>query len=140
MLLKCWYCRLKQRSGGLRHQIAIGGRYQPTPTIIEAATALYAGHGVQELSRSDAGAINLAQTSNRLEQIIAESRRNNRKVICFVTGVPGAGKTLVGLNIATRHIDPESALYSVFLSGNGPLVKILHEALSRDRVDRKSVV
>ncbi len=110
------------------------GRYQPTPTIIEAATALYAGHGVQELSRSDAGAINLAQTSNRLEQIIAESRQNNRKVICFVTGVPGAGKTLVGLNIATRHIDPESALYSVFLSGNGPLVKILHEALSRDRV------
>jgi hypothetical protein len=110
------------------------GRYHPTPTIIEAATALYAGHSVQELSRSDAGAINLAQTSHRLEQIIAESRQNNRKVICFVTGVPGAGKTLVGLNIATRHIDPESALYSVFLSGNGPLVKILHEALARDRV------
>lgn len=110
------------------------GRYHPTPTIIEAATALYAGHNVHELSRSDAGAINLEQTSRRLEQIIAESRENKRKVICFITGVPGAGKTLVGLNIATRHIDPKSALYSVFLSGNGPLVNILHEALSRDRV------
>ncbi|MDD3765407.1 MAG: DUF2075 domain-containing protein [Nevskiales bacterium] len=110
------------------------GRYQPTPTIVEAATALYAGHNVQELSRSDAGAINLAQTSRRLEQIIAECRAQKRKAICFVTGVPGAGKTLVGLNIATRHIDPDSALYSVFLSGNGPLVKILHEALARDRV------
>jgi hypothetical protein len=110
------------------------GRYQPTPTIVEAASALYAGHSVQEISRSDAGAINLAQTSQRLEQIIAESRARGRKAICFVTGVPGAGKTLVGLNIATQHIDPDSALYSVFLSGNGPLVKILHEALARDRV------
>ncbi|HBG29150.1 MAG TPA: hypothetical protein DDW98_00715 [Gammaproteobacteria bacterium] len=110
------------------------GRYQPTPTIIEAATALYAGHSVQELSRSDAGAINLAQTSRTIERIIAESRARNRKAICFVTGVPGAGKTLVGLNIATLHVDPDSALYSVFLSGNGPLVKILHEALARDRV------
>lgn len=110
------------------------GRYQPTPTIVEAASALYAGHSVQEISRSDAGAINLAQTSQRLEQIIAQSRAQGRKAICFVTGVPGAGKTLVGLNIATQHIDPDSALYSVFLSGNGPLVKILHEALARDRV------
>ena len=111
-----------------------GGRYQPTPTIVEAATALYAGHNVQELSRTDAGAINLAQTNNRLEQIIAESRRQNRKSICFVTGVPGAGKTLAGLNIAAQHNHKESKLYSVFLSGNGPLVNILHEALARDRV------
>ncbi|ULQ47568.1 DUF2075 domain-containing protein [Flagellatimonas centrodinii] len=110
------------------------GRYRPTPTIVEAATALYAGHSVEALSRSDAGAINLAETSQRLEQIIAESRAQRRKAICFVTGVPGAGKTLVGLNIATQHIEPESELYSVFLSGNGPLVKILHEALARDRV------
>lgn len=110
------------------------GRYQPTPTIVEAATALYAGHNVKDLSRSDAGAVNLAQTSSRLEQIIADERRRSRKAICFVTGVPGAGKTLVGLNIATRHFDPDSDLYSVFLSGNGPLVQILHEALARDRV------
>lgn len=110
------------------------GRYHPTPTIVEAATALYAGHNVKDISRGDAGATNLADTSLRLEEIISESRKKNRKSICFVTGVPGAGKTLVGLDIATRHIDPESELYSVFLSGNGPLVKILHEALARDRV------
>lgn len=110
------------------------GRYQPTPTIVEAATALYAGHNVHAPSRSDAGAINLAQTSTSLESIIASSRAERRKAICFVTGVPGAGKTLVGLNIATQHIDPQSDLYSVFLSGNGPLVSILHEALARDRV------
>ncbi|MDH4457163.1 MAG: DUF2075 domain-containing protein [Nevskia sp.] len=110
------------------------GRYQPTPTIVEAATALYAGHNVQALSRNDAGAINLAQTSSSLEQIIASSRAKRSKAICFVTGVPGAGKTLVGLNIATQHIDPGSDLYSVFLSGNGPLVNILHEALARDRM------
>jgi hypothetical protein len=54
-----------------------------------------------------------------------------------VTGVPGAGKTLVGLNIATQHIDKDSELYSVFLSGNGPLVAILREALARDRVRRQ---
>ncbi|MGH8462408.1 MAG: DNA/RNA helicase domain-containing protein [Stenotrophobium sp.] len=110
------------------------GRYHPTPTIIEAATALYMGHNVEDISRGDAGVVNLAETSQRLEQIIAESRATQRKSICFVTGVPGAGKTLVGLNIATRHIEPNSDLYSVYLSGNGPLVKILHEALARDRV------
>lgn len=110
------------------------GHYQPTPTIIEAATALYAGHDVEALSRSDAGAVNLAQTSAELEHIIAESQRLGRKAICFVTGVPGAGKTLVGLNIATRYFQPEDDLYSVFLSGNGPLVRVLHEALARDKV------
>lgn len=110
------------------------GRYHPTPTIVEAAMALYAGHSVHDISRSDAGAINLSQTSDAVSKIIALARRDRRKAICFVTGVPGAGKTLVGLNIATKHIDKESELYSVFLSGNGPLVQILCEALARDKV------
>ncbi len=110
------------------------GRYCPTPTIVEAAMALYAGHSVEEISRSDAGAINLAQTSEVIAEIIASAKRKSRKAICFVTGVPGAGKTLVGLNIATKHINKEAALYSVFLSGNGPLVDILREALARDKV------
>jgi hypothetical protein len=104
-------------------------RYCPTPTIIEAATALYSGHHVEDISRSDAGATNLAQTSSCIEQVIAQCSTRQEKAICFVTGVPGAGKTLVGLNIATR---PASEQHSVFLSGNGPLVKILHEALARD--------
>jgi hypothetical protein len=112
------------------------GRYQPTPTVVEAATALYAGHSVAEISRSDAGAINLTRTSDTLCDIISNSRKSSAKSICFVTGVPGAGKTLVGLNIATKHIDKESDLYSVFLSGNGPLVEVLREALARDKVRR----
>lgn len=112
------------------------GRYQPTPTIIEAATSLYANHSVEDISRSDASAINLSQTSDEVASIIKKSRDNSEKAICFVTGVPGAGKTLVGLNIATTHFDKDSELYSVFLSGNGPLVKILQEALARDKVKR----
>ena len=112
------------------------GRYLPTPTIVEAARALYAGHSVEDISRSDSGAINLARTSKAIDRIIAESRERCIKSVCFVTGVPGAGKTLVGLDVAHRHMDAKSALYSVFLSGNGPLVAVLREALSRDLVQR----
>jgi len=112
------------------------GRYCPTPTIIEAAMALYNGHSVEEISRNDATAINLSKTSEEISSIIKHSRQNSKKAICFVTGVPGAGKTLVGLNIATTHIDKANELYSVFLSGNGPLVAILREALTRDKVLR----
>ena len=110
--------------------------YKPTPTIIEATLALYNGHSVVDISRSDAGAINLSKTSASVAEIINSSRANNEKAIVFVTGVPGAGKTLVGLNIATAHIDKDDELYSVFLSGNGPLVSILQEALARDKVAR----
>lgn len=113
------------------------GRYRPTPTIIEAATALYSGHGVADISRSDASATNLAETSVSVAKIIRESQQESRKSICFVTGVPGAGKTLVGLDVATKHNDKNSELYSVFLSGNGPLVSILQEALARDQVRRE---
>lgn len=112
------------------------GRYCPTPTIIEAAMALYNNHSVSEITRSDASAINLSQTSASISEIIRFSRENSRKSICFVTGVPGSGKTLVGLDIATKYINPDDDLYSVYLSGNGPLVKILCEALARDRVMR----
>lgn len=113
-----------------------GGRYCPTPTIIEAATALYGGHQVEEISKKDAGAENLALTSSTIEGIIKVSKANSYKSICFVTGVPGSGKTLVGLDIATKHFDTQSDLYSVYLSGNGPLVAVLREALALDRVRR----
>lgn len=109
------------------------GRYCPTPTIIEAAKALYSGHCVKDISRSDASAINLSETSDTISSIINHSKQNHKKSICFVTGVPGSGKTLVGLNIANTHIDKTNELYSVFLSGNGPLVDILREALTRDK-------
>lgn len=105
--------------------------YRPTPTIIEAAKALYAKHDVRDISRNDAGAVNLATTSKQIQEIITISRKKKQKSICFVTGVPGAGKTLVGLNIATTHPDGDVD-HAVFLSGNGPLVAVLQEALARD--------
>jgi hypothetical protein len=112
------------------------GSYSPTPTIIEAARSLYARHTVHDITRSDAGAVNLAVTSAAVERIIADTRERRRKAIIFVTGVPGAGKTLVGLNVATRHGSREDAAHAVFLSGNGPLVSVLREALARDDLDR----
>lgn len=116
------------------------GRYRPTPTIIEAASALYGNHSVAELSRSDAGEKNLALTSVAIGDLIDVAKSASKKTICFVTGVPGAGKTLVGLDVATKHMDAKSELHSVYLSGNGPLVSILREALTRDEVARKKVI
>lgn len=107
--------------------------YKPTPTIIEAAKALYSGHSVDEITRSSADEKNLSITSDLIIKIIKKSKNQSKKSICFVTGVPGAGKTLVGLKITTQDIDD---LPSVFLSGNGPLVKILQEALARDKVEK----
>jgi hypothetical protein len=110
------------------------GRYCPTPTIIEAALALYRGHSVGDISRNDATATNLTVTAEAITTIVQDSKDGGFKSICFVTGVPGAGKTLVGLNTATKHQDKKDNLYSVFLSGNGPLVAVLREALARDHI------
>lgn len=115
----------------------IKGRYSPTPTIIEAASALYNNHTVEEITRNDSEAINISITSEAISEIIENSQKNGEKAICFVTGVPGAGKTLVGLNVATKHMDKEQRTTSVYLSGNGPLVTILREALTRDKVKRE---
>lgn len=83
--------------------------YKPTPTIVEAARVLYAHHGVQAIKAFDAGKQNLGMTSRRIEELIDEAKTKDRKIICFLTGVPGAGKTLVGLNIATQHARMPSA-------------------------------
>ena len=113
------------------------GAYHPTPTIIEAAKALYAGQRVEEISRTDAGAKNLSITTAEINRIIEVAKERKQKVICFVTGVPGAGKTLLGLNIATHRRDLDLSTHAVFLSGNGPLVAVLREALARDEYERK---
>lgn len=109
--------------------------YLPTPTIIESAQALYAGQNVREISRCHAGVHNLTRTSDTVIQAIDAARRDGRKLVCFITGVPGAGKTLAGLNIVHNHDLHEGDL-GVFLSGNGPLVKVLREALARDHAAR----
>jgi len=111
--------------------------YKPTPTIIEAAQALYSGHSVTEISRSDASAINLSQTTKAILEIINIAKEEKNKAICFITGVPGAGKTLAGLNIANQHLNANGNEHAVFLSGNGPLVRVLQEALARNEIENQ---
>lgn len=105
--------------------------YDPTPTIIEAAVALYEHHTVEEITKHD-GEIEV--TAKCLDKIINECQNNKRKAICFITGVPGAGKTLIGLQTAIKQFEKENK--AVYLSGNYPLVEVLQEALARDYVKR----
>jgi hypothetical protein len=114
-----------------------GAPYRPTPTIIEAARALYSQHSVEAIKSFDAGKKNLRETSRRIGELAEEARESRRKLICFVTGVPGAGKTLVGLNIATRRRAADLSTHAVFLSGNAPLVAVLRAALQRDEIARR---
>lgn len=110
----------------------IHSEYLPTPTIIEAAQHLYAGQNVREISRSHAGSENLTDTTNAILEAIKQAQQSDEKIICFITGVPGAGKTLAGLNI----VHNTKSGTGVFLSGNGPLIKVLSEALARDHTKR----
>jgi hypothetical protein len=116
------------------------GSYSPTPTIIEAAVQLYNSHSVHEITRSEAEATNLTKTSTAISAVIDYARIDKRKIICFVTGVPGAGKTLVGLNVATTNLGNHDGATSIYLSGNAPLVAILQEALARDTVRREKLL
>ncbi len=110
--------------------------YSPTPTIIEAAKTLYEGHSVEEITRHEA---DTSQTIDYILNVIKICKSNREKGICFVTGVPGAGKTLVGLDVAIRqtyqgHDEPIKDEGAVYLSGNGPLVAVLTEALAVNNV------
>lgn len=111
--------------------------YAPTPTIIEAARTLYENHSVEDITRHEADDVDTDKTINYILDVIRHSKTHMQKSICFVTGVPGAGKTLVGLDVAVKQtyqgndvpIEGEQAVY---LSGNGPLVAVLNEALAQD--------
>lgn len=114
-------------------------RYMPTPTIIEAASALYHNHSVEDITKTEAEGASLKTTTDFVLDVIAKSKQNNEKSICFVTGVPGAGKTLVGLNVAIQQSDTDdknNRNLAVYLSGNGPLVKVLTAALAKDKKAR----
>ena len=118
-------------------------RYSPTPTIIEAASSLYQSHTVEEITRHEAAGAALEETTQFVLDIIEKSKTRGEKGICFVTGVPGAGKTLVGLNVAIQQSlkaegKPDSDRnLAVYLSGNGPLVKVLTAALAKDKQKRE---
>lgn len=110
--------------------------YAPTPTIIEAARTLFENHSVEDITRHEADKVSTDRTINYILDVIRQSKEHRQKSICFVTGVPGAGKTLVGLDVAIKQtykdgeLDKENG--AVYLSGNGPLVVVLTEALARD--------
>ena len=115
--------------------------YAPTPTIIEAARSLYEKHSVKDITRHEADDVFTDRTINYVLEVINRSKENHEKSICFVTGVPGAGKTLVGLDVAIKQtyqgqdqpVEDEGAVY---LSGNGPLVAVLTEALAQDNFNK----
>ena len=112
----------------------VNSPFKPNPTIIQSARSIYMNNRVDEFFKFDAGEENLKITESTVEEIIKEARDNKKKIICFVSGVPGAGKTLVGLDIAgkTRNKENNDMPEAVFFSGNGPLINVLTEALGRD--------
>lgn len=111
--------------------------YAPTPTIIEAARSLYENHSVENITRHEADDVYTDRTISFILRVIRKSKEERKKSICFVTGVPGAGKTLVGLDVAIKQTyqgqhEPVKDEGAVYLSGNGPLVAVLIEALAQD--------
>ena len=111
--------------------------YAPTPTIIEAARALYENHSIENITRHEADDASTDRTIACILKVIHDSKQAQKKSICFVTGVPGAGKTLVGLDVAVKQTyqgqdEPVKDEGAVYLSGNGPLVAVLTEALAQD--------
>ena len=114
--------------------------YCPTSNIVDAARKLYANNKVEDINRSDAKGEDLIRTTKTLLDLIDKAKANREKYLCLVTGVPGAGKTLIGLSVATKHKEDESSKNkdnrSVYLSGNRPLVMVLQEALARDAYER----
>lgn len=112
-------------------------KYCPTPTIIEAAIETYISNTVSEIAHSEAGQEDIDKCEQEIQGIINFAKENKKKCICFVTGVPGAGKTLVGLNLASKIMSEDKCSKAVYLSGNGPLVEVLREALIRNSIERK---
>jgi adenylylsulfate kinase-like enzyme len=105
--------------------------YYPTPTIIAAAVEAYSSHNLSQIAQSEAGQENIDNCETKIYEIIEHAKNNKKKCVCFVTGVPGAGKTLVGLDVVARSLDEDADSLSVYLSGNGPLVEVLREALKK---------
>lgn len=111
--------------------------YHPTPTIIAAAVEAYTSHDISEIAHSEAGQDDIDKCEQKIEEIVEYARKNRKKCVCFVTGVPGAGKTLVGLDVVAKNLKKETDNLSVYLSGNGPLVEVLREALKKSVKDKK---
>lgn len=104
--------------------------YRPVPALVEAACLLYARHDVTALTLAQAGRGGLARTAAAVAEAVGRAQAERRNCVVFVTGQPGAGKTLCGLDLAFAR--PGVA----FLTGNPTLVHVLREALVRDAAGR----
>lgn len=123
-------------------QIAIAewssARYRPTLGILEAARDVYAGNQVREFSLSYAD--NLDATVDALRSLIEQARGEGKRFLCLVTGVPGSGKTLAGLSaIHEQAAGLSEEGLGAYLSGNGPLVKVLRYAIASDLYEREEI-
>lgn len=112
-------------------------QYFPTPTIISAAIEAYKNHSLTDIARSEAGQKGVEECEKQLSSIIEYAQSNKKKVVCFITGVPGAGKTLVGLDVVAKNLDKGKDWLSIYISGNGPLVEVLQEALIKSTIEEQ---
>ena len=117
--------------GSIDFEKWLNSPYYPTPTIITAAIEAYKSHSLSDIAKSEAGQTDINQCEEKILEIIDYAKQNKKKCVCFITGVPGAGKTLVGLNIVAKNLNKKEDNLSVYISGNGPLVDVLREALIR---------
>lgn len=113
--------------------------YYPTPTIIAAAVEAYRSHDMSEIAHSEAGQDDINACENKIDEVIRYAQNEKKKCVCFVTGVPGAGKTLVGLDVVSRNLGEGKERLSVYISGNGPLVEVLREALKKSVREEKKL-
>ena len=127
-------CEITDRYGSdqeLNFEQWFNSPYYPTPTIIAAAIEAYSTHSLSEIAHSEAGQDNINDCERVINDVIDYAKSNHKKCVCFVTGVPGAGKTLVGLDVVAKNLQQGQNNLSVYLSGNGPLVEVLREALKK---------
>lgn len=117
----------------------VNSKYYPTPTIIEAAIKAYEKKDLSDIAKSEAGTANINLCENKIIEIINYAEKNNKKCLCLITGVPGAGKTLVGLDVVSKLRENNKSEISSYISGNGPLVKVLRKALLDSTKKNKKV-
>jgi hypothetical protein len=120
----------RHSQGQMVAEVWAGSPYHPVPSILEAATALRSGLSIREIAHAEASEHEIEAVRQTIQGYVDLARAKNHHAICFVTGVPGSGKTLVGLSLAHSDENRENAIH--FMSGNGPLVKVLQHLFTKE--------
>ena len=106
--------------------------YFPIPSILDAALALRSGLSIREIAHSEASENEIEDVRLAVQKCLDRARTESRHAICFLTGVPGSGKTLVGLSLAHSDENKTDAIH--FMSGNGPLVQVLQHLFTQESI------